>query len=166
MNEKRKNSKPGRPCKLDYDVLPIIIDCVEKGVSFNHTADYIGVDITTLDAWRRQGREDAEKGEDTIFSQLTQAIKKARVKMIMDRLKNIKRAEPMNWTASAWLLERLEPDTFGRRDKHEISNENGKPFLMGHGKIENIKPEELSNDDLNALLQQIQKKLLESKKEK
>ena len=35
---------------------------------------------------------------------------------------------PPQWQASAWRLERKQPDKFGKKDKHELTGKDGKPI--------------------------------------
>ncbi len=163
---KKRDVKTGRPNLLTPEMHSNIVKCVGMGLANEHIAGYVGISEACLYNWKAQGREDIENKKKTIYSELVKDIKRSRSAMILKRLAKIHNAEDEHWQASAWLLERLEYKTYGRKDTHEITNKQGEAFLLGHGKIENIKPKKISNEQLDLLVDQIQKKLLEDKGEK
>lgn len=67
-----------------------------------------------VDTIRRAGRDDPAFAE-----QLRQA--EARAEILHVRAVGAAAAEVKNWRAAAWLLERLNPDRFGRRKPHVVT---------------------------------------------
>lgn len=58
------------------------------------------------------------------------AVKKAEADSITSLVKTITTAGRRNWTASAWMLERRHPDDFGRRERIDHANAEGKAFKV------------------------------------
>jgi hypothetical protein len=94
---------PGRPYVLDDRRCAEICDLAAAGHSIRNVARLIGCDVKTI---RRHAARDPNFGR-----LLTTAVISAR----HDPLKMMRRAAGASWRAAAWLLERTEPDRYGKQ---------------------------------------------------
>lgn len=103
MNARRK--QPGRPSKLDEAKRREICAILAVGGSWATAAQYVGCALTTI---RRTAGRDPQFAAD---------LKKASSQCEVAHLHHIQTAarEHKQWRASAWALERLHPDRYGRR---------------------------------------------------
>lgn len=121
----KDTKKIGAPCKLTPEVHQVIVQAVRKGLPWCHAAAIANIGERTLLNWRTEG----EKETDGIYFQLMRDVKKAQAQWVEDRLSRIDAAaDSGNWVASAWQLERRDPDHFSLRNKHEIVSEKGGPL--------------------------------------
>ena len=79
--------------------------------------------------WLQRGRESERRN---IYSEFSEAVKKAEAAAELRAVSGIVAAGRRNWTAFAWYLERKYPDRWGRRDKiqQEISGPGGEPVSV------------------------------------
>jgi hypothetical protein len=66
--------------------------------------------------------ENASGNGDEVYIEFFEEVKRARQQNISERVRKIQEAgeKPQNWTANAWLLERMEPSEYGRRMELEV----------------------------------------------
>lgn len=83
-----------------------------------------GVDYTTIHEWEERGA----KGEEP-FATFARAMKDARSQHIAMRLQQIESGKG-DWKRHAWLLERLEPMTFGPTSRTQVTGADGGPLQM------------------------------------
>ncbi|HEX6963687.1 MAG TPA: hypothetical protein VF175_17605, partial [Lacipirellula sp.] len=96
-------SSPGRPCVLDEADYSEICDLVADGHSVPTVARLIGCDVKTI---RRHAlRHDR-------FARL---LRTAELSARNDPLKMMRRAAHGSWRAAAWLLERTDPERYGKQ---------------------------------------------------
>ena len=80
---------------------------------------------------------DAVEGEIVnLYSEFSEAVKKARAEAEGAHIRNIRRASDNGvWQASAWWLERSFPKKWGKRSSVEIGGEGGEPikFQISYG---------------------------------
>jgi len=110
----------GRPEKLNNELKESIVNCIRSGLSYKYTCYYVGIVEKTFIDWRQHGESDINEGIDSIYSQLSEEVKKAESEAILMRLKNIHNASKESWQAAAWFLERKYHNEFGRKDRHQI----------------------------------------------
>jgi hypothetical protein len=107
----------------------------------------VGLDRDCYYYWKAKAAEsDDEDNEYVRFIRDTDA---ALAEWMADKVYSIERAgedDPRNWTAHAWLLERMRPDVFGRKDRHELTGAEGGPIL-------NLDVRSLSDDEIERLRQ-------------
>jgi hypothetical protein len=96
-------TSPGRPPVLDKPRCAEICQLVAAGHSVATAARLIGCDARTI---RRQARRDEDFGRQ---------LRTAEVSARNDPLKMMQRAAHGSWRAAAWLLERADPERYGRR---------------------------------------------------
>ena len=98
-------------CKRDNTgVIADILEAAERGLCNTDCARAGGIDMTTLTKWI--------KDDDEFKSQFEYA-------QSLFRKKNtniIQEAAGKDWKAAAWLLERRDPENYGRNDKMKLEH--------------------------------------------
>ncbi len=94
--------KPGRPRVLDDSKREQVCALVSAGVSLRKSAEYVGCSHSTL---CREARRDKE---------FHQQLRKAKGMTQLAPLEAMRQAAQSNWRAAAWMLERSDPEQFGR----------------------------------------------------
>jgi hypothetical protein len=94
---------PGRPFRLDEQQSSEICDLVAAGHSIRSVARMVGCDVKTI---RRHAARDQQ------FARLLAA---AELSARQDPLKMMRRATGASWRAAAWMLERTDPDRYGKQ---------------------------------------------------
>ena len=97
-----KNSRGGRPTKINDTAKVQIYAILAVGASLEDAADFLGVDRSTITRSMQR---------DRLFAQ---GIKRAEARGKIRHLKKIGQAKA--WQASAWMLERKWYKEFARRD--------------------------------------------------
>jgi transposase len=105
MNESESVRGPGRPTKLTDEVRTAILEAVELGVPNDYAADLAGVHRSTFYRWKAEN----EDFQDALLKSKTRCIRTA-----LERIHAASK-DPKHWTAAAWLLERICPESFGRK---------------------------------------------------
>jgi hypothetical protein len=94
---------------------PLIIRTLLEGIALglkNHDAcQAAGIYVGTLTRWLKR----AEAEPESAYAALAEAMKSARAKGKAWHLANIQRHSVSEWTASAWTLERTDPEQFALR---------------------------------------------------
>jgi hypothetical protein len=92
---------------------------VRSGAPLTTAAAFVGVGRATLFDWLRVGRRDIEASNvDTAHARFVLAAEQAMAACDVTSVRLIESAgkDPKFWTARAWLLERRDPERFGRRE--------------------------------------------------
>ncbi len=112
------------------------------GLSNTDAIALAGIDDSTFYKWLKRGGAEAARlaahpkaaprDRETPFVQFFQYIKGAIPRRKMKLLGTIHTATVDNWTAAAWLLERLHPDEFARREtvRNEVTGADGGPVVI------------------------------------
>ena len=112
----------GRESKiLDPDVRKTILTYIEQGNYIKTACIAAGVSDTAFHNWISRAESPGEG--DEVYVAFLSDFKKARAENIAHNLKNIQDAsdnDSRQWTASAWLLERMEPSEYGKRVELDI----------------------------------------------
>ena len=96
----------------DESTVRTLLEAAEDGLRDSDAAAAAGISAETLRLWRQR----AELGPDSAYGALFSALKEAKARGKHWHLRNIKRHAHREWTASAWTLERTDPEQFGKRD--------------------------------------------------
>ncbi|MDZ4658827.1 MAG: hypothetical protein SH868_14725 [Bythopirellula sp.] len=94
----------GRPRVLDEGKRREIVALVATGYGLPGAAKYVGCTVKTI---RREASRDQE---------FSQQLREAEMKAKMKPLRAIRYKAHTHWRAAAWLLERTEPERFGKPD--------------------------------------------------
>ena len=102
---------------------------VERGNFAQSAAKIIGIRGGTWSRWLKRGRDVLEAMDvqgyepseaDIPYIELVSAVDHAQAKADDHHLSNIHRAGKTQWQASAWYLERRDPQNWGRRERGTI----------------------------------------------
>lgn len=116
--------KRGRKTLYTPQIVQQIAQYIELGNTQADAAALVGIHIDTLMTWKNKKPE------------LTEAIKSAQARCRAQHIANVRRhafgleGVAVRWTASAWWLERTDPERFGQRVKNELTGEGGSPFVV------------------------------------
>ena len=132
-----------RPTKLTPDVIEDICNWLKLGYYQEDAATMAGISASTFYDWMKKGdegqkalesgtssslpaiQEDGEVEIVDMYSEFSEAVKKARAEAEGAHLRNIRRAaDNGTWQASAWWLERSFPKKWGKRNTLDISDGN------------------------------------------
>ena len=102
--------------KLTDQLCDEICNDIKAGVPIKHASISHGISESTFYNWFDKGR-DAKSGK---FKKFYDKIQEAKSVAITLRARRIYKAGESNWQADAWWLERVDPDNFGRKDRHEV----------------------------------------------
>lgn len=102
--------------KLTDQLCDDICNDIKAGVPIDHAAIAHGITRATFYNWYNKG-EDAKSGK---FKKFYDKVEEAKSVAITLRARRIYKAGEDNWQADAWWLERVDPDNFGRKDRHEV----------------------------------------------
>ena len=119
----------GMKTKLNHDLIKQIAKMVELGTPATYVAQAVDVDRTTWYKWLQRG----EKDKSGIYFDLFNAVKKAEGRAIQRNVSIIQKAAINNWQAAAWWLERRYPKEFGRKEKMDVSSEDGIRIIIDRG---------------------------------
>jgi len=134
MSENKDTTRRGRKHKLEADpeIVTKLVNALRAGNYMEHAADYAGIHVSTVYRWLEKGgaelerRQQGYKGDKTLdqLCELCEAVKKAKGEAVVRAMALIQNAASSGtWQASAWFLERTQPNYFGRRT--EIVGEGG-----------------------------------------
>lgn len=110
-----------RKSKLTTDIQNKLVQAIQSGATYELSAQYAGIAVSTLYLWMKQGREKEHKKK----IELLEAIKRAESMGAIANLGLIqKAAKDGDWKASAWILERRHGyNRDGAIMKHQYENE-------------------------------------------
>ena len=103
--------------KFSNEIIKIILKARESGLNQKECASIAGINEATLYKWLNKGKK-ARSGKDKKFYD---DFELAKIKSKLFHLKKIHEEEA--WTASAWYLERVYPEEFGRKDRMDLTHE-------------------------------------------
>ena len=104
--------------KLDKELAERFCKGLSIGLTVKGACDYAGISEQSFYSYMKQAKDDEEKGKKSVFTEFFESVKKAKASFRIYHMTKIREAaESGNWQASAWSLERLFPDEYGRQDK-------------------------------------------------
>ena len=110
----------GRPSKCTPELCERICKHIRKGNYPTTAAALEGIPKATMSRWMKKGRE--SKTQSGKYWNFWNSIKKAKYEGEAHAVEGIKAAGEKNWTAYAWLLERMYPDRWGKRQRVEMEH--------------------------------------------
>lgn len=132
--------------KLDDEILERVKRSLRAGVPLGDAAASAGIWRSTLHDWLRRGRRDDAPDELKRFVEECDAVMADWTQAAVARLYQI--GNDGSGKDLQFLLERLRPEQFGRRERVDLGNADGKAFQMLHGHVDLTK---LSDDELATL---------------
>ena len=129
--ENRPKRKMGRkPMVLRPEIREAILEHVRKGNYIKTACEAVGINPQTLYNWEQYAEEyrlnpDSSSSRTEYgkaYYDFVQELKRARAENVSLHVANIQEASKKQgqWTASAWLLERMNPSDYGRRMELEV----------------------------------------------
>lgn len=109
-------SRPGRPRALDHVKQREIIAVVSAGFSIERAARYVDCAASTI---RRECRRNPNFDTE---------LRRASLTAELSPLQALREAARKYWRAAAWLLERLDPERFGKPNPRYIKPEQLEAF--------------------------------------
>lgn len=128
-----------RPTLLTPDRVRRITELVAAGNDQETAALAAGISKSTHFAWMARGRIEADrlaanprlkvKASEAPFVEYLEAVQKARAEAEARLVLLVAKAaqEPKTWQAAAWLLERRDPQRWGRVTRTELTGKGGGP---------------------------------------
>ncbi len=93
------------------DVILTLFRAVSAGLNQRDSCAAAGIHPRTFQKWQQQADDEPDGAHAAFFADL----KAARAAGKLSHLENIKRHSQKEWTASAWTLERTDPEQFALR---------------------------------------------------
>ena len=121
MAEKRGR---GRPSKLTEARSKTICDAISTGCSVAVACGAADITRTTYHAWCVQAQSDVEAGRSTEYTDFLDSLACARDRWQVHHARNIANAGPVDWRASAHILERRFAEDWGKIDKIDAKVEH------------------------------------------
>jgi len=116
-----------RLTKYSPKVHKTIVNLIKKGNSITDAGLLAGLGKDTIHDWLWKGRREPERYVE--FASLANDILVAQAERRADAVDAIvtvgQSQQPGTWQASAWYLERTDPENWGRKDKVEHSGDTG-----------------------------------------
>lgn len=166
--------KKGRRTKCTPELIQeVAVRIARDGCTYLDAAKLSGISPASFQIWMRRGRkeqarlialgldssdEDAVDAYELPFLEFFETIDKAiplRKTLLVERIRNAGK-DPRNWTANAWLLERLHPDEFGRKTRLEIKQIDWREEvieLIQHGVPFDLVVEKIGEDEARQLFE-------------
>lgn len=137
------NTKVGAKDKRsDPQVIEAITKALKAGCTKKDACSLASISEQTFYRWLREGEKDSEGGEAWQFCE---SIKKAIAEARARNVTIIQKHAVNNWTAAAWWLERSDPESWGKRDKVEMTGADGGAMEMKVISENEINDEEIAD---------------------
>ena len=116
--------------KYNPTMLAVICKLLRAGNSKTDAFKSVGIHVDTGFAWLKEGRESASA--DELLVRFARVAEKAVARFNAEMVEKVRGAamsgQPNTWQAAMTLLERRDPDNWGKRDKTTIEYE-GDPLI-------------------------------------
>ena len=110
--------------KICKELVDEILTYKENGISDKDICDMVGISQTAFYEWLKEGETGKSAKDDTkkpayydLKLELVEGLKRARAAFKAYHIQNITKASKKDWTASAWILERMYPKEYSRIDR-------------------------------------------------
>jgi hypothetical protein len=113
----------GRPTTLTPELSAQIVALVREVGALATAARCAGVPVSVAREWLSRGLgNDSNRPQTGLYASFADGVEKARGEFVARRIRRIEHAaEGGTWTADAWAVERVDPDTWGRKDRVDVS---------------------------------------------
>jgi len=126
-----------RPSQLDEDMIKELCRYLREGTTIKTAATLAGVSESGYHRWQKRGREEIERVAESprrsvrkserIYVDFVKCTTRARRKAIRKRVENVRNAGEEDWRAAAWMLERMDSESWTKKQRHEVSGPDGGP---------------------------------------
>ncbi len=100
-----------RPTKLTPELTREISTYIRNGNSPTISATLVGISPSTYFNWMSKGSD-----QEPRFMEFLESVERAKAQSIATQLAHVSKvADSGNWRAAAWLLERMAPESFGKK---------------------------------------------------
>lgn len=123
----------GRDTKLTPELIAKAYELIKAPNYAKTVYQALGISHTSYYAWIKKG-EEWKDGDDPLYLAFVESIKKGEAEGEQELLGIVKTAAKRNWTAAAWMLERMHPEKYGKRI--EVAGSEDKPLLIKWKMIE------------------------------
>ncbi|CAB4156329.1 hypothetical protein UFOVP655_49 [uncultured Caudovirales phage] len=134
-------AKLGKPGLLNQELQEKIVELIRLGNYAEDAAGAVGIGRTTFFLWMARGKAEAERLKlipdaepielETPYVDFMNAVEKARDEATARNVAVIQRAAHNGtWQAAAWFLERTRQNTYGRKERVEMTGQDGEPMKM------------------------------------
>lgn len=110
----------GRPSKLTDELCQAICKNISEGNTLTYSVQKEGLSYQSHLNWMEKGEKSKTKSGK--FFEYFEAIKKAQEEGKNSLVTGIREHGKKNWQAMAWLLERMYPSEFGRRENVKMEH--------------------------------------------
>ena len=117
-----------RPSKFTPEAARIICEELADGATYEEAANAAGVSYVTFLSWKQKGEKDTEGPYLEFFNDIKRAEDCSK-QTLLSRIKDAGK-DPRYWQANAWILERRFPKEFGKRERVDLGNADGKPITV------------------------------------
>ena len=101
--------------KINDEVIEVICTEIKRGVPLKYASEIAGVSAQTVSKWEKKGKEEDEESE-SIYRKFYDEYKRAKALAVAYRVENIRKvSDAGDWRASAWWLERIAHEEFGKK---------------------------------------------------
>jgi len=136
-------SNMGRKSKLTPELQSRLVQSISEGNTIENSCNRCNIHPDTFYSWMQRANDDPAN----VYTAFSTAIKSARAEAEAYHVANIKKAGDKIWTASAWYLERSNPDKWALRKPAE-------PTAPAHPIVEN-EGASASNDAFRTFMKQL-----------
>lgn len=113
----------GRPSKLTPELQERILQLIRKGNYIEVACAAVGIDKSTYYKWLQRGQQ-AKSGKYFDFFIAAKKAEREAETAFLDRIREAA-FKDKDWKAAAWYLERKYPERWGRKERHEVTGEDG-----------------------------------------
>jgi hypothetical protein len=112
----------GRSPALTPHLKDQIIGLVREVGALATAARCAGVPVSVAREWLARGLgHDSKRPRTALYAAFADGVEKARGEFVARRIRRIEQAaEGGTWTADAWAVERVDPDSWGRHDRLDV----------------------------------------------
>ena len=101
--------------KINDEVIEVICTEIKRGVPLKYASEIAGVSSQTVSKWEKRGKEEDEESE-SIYRKFYDEYQRAKALAVAYRVENIRKvSDAGDWRASAWWLERVAHEEFGKK---------------------------------------------------
>ena len=115
--------------KLDTYHIKKVLGYISEGLPKEKACTIAGISKSAFYLWYNQGKEDAEKGIESLQRELYEGVPAAEIECELWHLRVIKAAAKKHWQASGWYLERRRG--YGQHSEAPGDEESDEMIVIG-----------------------------------